>query len=90
MKEAKKSKRKYDGDTQSLMTHRQLVLAKFKRHKLAMVALVLLILMYLLCIFSDFFAPYGPSERFTEYSAMPPQSLHIYDSNTGRLIGRCV
>lgn len=60
MKEAKKSKRKYDGDTQSLMTHRQLVLAKFKRHKLAMVALVLLILMYLLCIFSDFFAPVRP------------------------------
>lgn len=87
MKEAKKSKRKYDGDTQSLMTHRQLVLAKFKRHKLAMAALVLLILMYLLCIFSDFFAPYGPSERFTDYSAMPPQSLHIYDSNTGRFVG---
>lgn len=87
MKETKRMKRKYDRDIQSLMTHRQLVLTKFKRHKLAMGALVCLILMYMLCIFSDFFAPYAPNERFTEYSSMPPQKLHLFEEGSGKWVG---
>jgi peptide/nickel transport system permease protein len=83
----KTSKEKYDSDAQSLMTHKQLVLHKFKRHRLAMVSLACLVVLYTLCIFSDFFAPYGASTRFTAQSSMPPQTLHLYDKYSKKFIG---
>ncbi len=81
----KKNTRKMDTDAQSLMTHKQLVIRKFKRHKLAMCSLVVLILLYMVCMFSDFFAPYGANTRFSKSAAMPPQSVHWFDD--GKLIG---
>lgn len=80
-------KNKKNVEIQALMTHKQLVLMKFRRHKLAHCALYVLIILYILCIFSDFFSPYSPTKTFTEYSAMPPQRIHLYDSETSSFLG---
>lgn len=85
MKNTKKYKRKFDSSAQSMMTHRQLVLMKFRKHRMAMAALIILAMLYLICIFSDFFAPYGPTDRFTELASMPPQKIHLYDK--GEFVG---
>lgn len=74
-----------DTDTQSLLTHKQLVIRKFKKHKLAMFSLAVLVLLYMLCVFSDFVSPYGPTTRFSASAGMPPQSVHLF--HEGKLIG---
>lgn len=80
-------KRNKEKTGQVLMTHNQLILQKFKSHKLAHVAMYLLIFLYVICIFSDFFTPYSPTTSFVELAAMPPQILHLVDSETGEFIG---
>lgn len=72
---------------QVLMTHNQLILQKFKSHKLAHVALYILIFLYVICIFSDFITPYSPTTSFPELAAMPPQTLHLVDKETGQFVG---
>jgi len=53
--------------------------AKFKRHKLAIVAGTILALLYLIAFFADFLAPYGPNARFSDFTNAPPQQLRFVD-----------
>jgi peptide/nickel transport system permease protein len=62
----------------------QLIWWKFRRHRLAMVALFVLSFLYLLAIFSQFIAPYTLDTRFEGYQNMPPARIHFFDE-TGRL-----
>jgi peptide/nickel transport system permease protein len=57
----------------------QLAWWKFKRHKLAMAGGIVVILIYLVAIFSDFLAPYGPGDYNARYTYAPPQVLHFWD-----------
>ena len=50
-------------------SQRQLLWHGFKKHKLAVLSLIGLVILYLLCIFADFFAPYGTLERFKDWSS---------------------
>ena len=53
---------------------------RFKKHKLAVIALYALGLMYLLAIFAEFFAPYDPNQRDIRHLYAPPQTLQfVYD-----------
>jgi len=52
---------------------------KFKRNKLAIVGGVILIILYSLGIFCDFFSPYDPNERFSEYLYAPMQRIHFFE-----------
>ena len=57
----------------------QLMLVKFKKHKLANISFWLLLIMYLMAVFADFFAPYSPVTRFGELVYAPPTTFHIQD-----------
>ena len=64
-----------------VMTYRQLVWKRFKKHRLALVAGIVLIVMYTLAIFCEFVSPYGPSTRTPRYINAPPQRIHFFAEN---------
>lgn len=59
----------------------QLMLAKFKKHRVAAVSAYLLVLLYVVAIFSDFVAPYDKLKRFEEFTYAKPSSVRIRDAN---------
>ncbi|MBE2237985.1 MAG: ABC transporter permease [Caldilineaceae bacterium] len=56
----------------------QLILWRFRRHRLAMLSLVLLVLLYLGAIFAEFVSPYSATWRAQGLQMMPPTSIHIF------------
>ncbi len=58
----------------------QLVWWKFRRHKLAQMAMVVLGILYFIAIFAEFVSPYDPLHRFKDYLAFPPTKIHIRDT----------
>jgi len=58
----------------------QLVWWKFRRHKLAQMAMVVLAILYFFAIFAGFLSPYVPLHRFKDYLASPPTTIHIRDA----------
>lgn len=57
----------------------QLMLVKFKKHRLALVSFWLLLVMYLVAIFADFVAPYNVQTRFADLAFATPVGIHIRD-----------
>lgn len=57
----------------------KLMLAKFKKHKLALISFWLLVIMYLIAIFADFVAPYSPVTRFGDLLFATPTQIHFRD-----------
>ena len=60
-----------------LLTHRQLVLLRFRKNRLAVLGLVILVALYVVTIFCEFLAPYDPNHRFQGYVHIPPSKIHI-------------
>jgi len=58
---------------------------RFKRHKIALLALILLIPSYLSITVTEFLAPYNLHSRHTDFIFAPPQQLHLF--HDGTLIG---
>ncbi|NLT73668.1 MAG: ABC transporter permease [Chloroflexi bacterium] len=61
-------------------TQTQLVLRRFKRHKLAVLGLAMLLVGYTLAAFSPFWSPYDKIERAGNIY-VPPQRIHFRDEN---------
>lgn len=61
----------------------QLMRWKFRKHKLALTGLSVLAVFYIVAIFCEFFAPYGPGKRFSAYLYAPPQRIHFFDKEDG-------
>ncbi len=57
----------------------QLVWWKFRRHKLAQVAMVVLAVFYIIAMFAEFVAPFDPQHRMKEFAAMPPATVRMID-----------
>lgn len=53
---------------------------KFRKHKLALIALPVIMIMYTLAIFCEFFAPSLPLFRYSDYKNAPPSKIHVIDS----------
>ena len=68
--------------TYDMLSQRQLMALKFKKHKLAVAASFLLAVLYTIALFSPFFAPYGKYDRNLDYSYCPPHRLG-WDSRLG-------
>lgn len=68
-----------------MSTQWQLMLRKFKRHKLAMVGLVILILLYLIAIFSEFISTQNYVSRDTKAILHQPMQVHLF--HEGRFVG---
>lgn len=62
----------------------QLMWWKFKRHKLAVLAIWVLGILYFIAGFCEFIAPYGPDTSFEEYIYTPPTKIYFLDN--GRLV----
>lgn len=56
-----------------------LMLAKFKKHRLAQISFFLLVVIYLMAIFADFVAPYNQVTRFGEMIYAGPMQIRIRD-----------
>ncbi len=61
----------------------QLIVWRFKRHKLAMFSLFALILFYAIALVPGFFATYGQDERFKKYSYAPPTRIRWFAEGEG-------
>ena len=67
-------------DKIAVATPGQLMWWKFRKHKMAVISGVLLIIIYLVAIFCEFVAPYGPEDTFIRYKLAPPTKIRIIDS----------
>jgi len=56
----------------------RLIWWKFKRHKLAVIALIILVIFYFIAIFCEFVSPIDPQQR-SKYIYTPPHSIHFID-----------
>ena len=61
----------------------QLVWRRFRRHKLALMAIVVLGALYFMSIFAEFFTPYPASHRFKEFGEAPPTRVRIISPTRG-------
>jgi peptide/nickel transport system permease protein len=61
----------------------QLVWWKFRRHKLAQLALWVLGIMYLIAALAEFVAPHNPLRRYQDLASAPPTQIRIYDVVSG-------
>jgi peptide/nickel transport system permease protein len=66
-------------------SQRQIIWWRFKRHRLAYLALWLLGLSYFAILIVEFLAPYDLHSRHTDYIFAPPQRVHIF--HEGQLVG---
>lgn len=57
------------------MNQWQLIRLRFRRHRLAVVALYVLAFLYLVALFAGFFAPHTKDSQRTRYSYAPPQPV---------------
>ena len=62
----------------------QLMWWKFRKHKLAMIAMPVLGFLYLVAIFADFLSPALPTTRYTDLKDSPPMQIHWKDENGNR------
>ncbi len=53
---------------------------KFRKHKAALISGIFLIFLYIIAIFAEFVAPYGPDDAFVRYTLAPPSQIHLIDS----------
>jgi peptide/nickel transport system permease protein len=60
----------------------QLMWWKFRKHRLAMIALVIIVALYIVAIFAGFFAPQATDSYSRLYTQAPPQTIHWFDNGT--------
>src|SRR5512142_1534246 len=53
---------------------------KFRKHKMALISAVILIILYVIAIFCEFVAPYGPDDAFIRYKLAPPTVIRLVDA----------
>ena len=81
-----------DEDEIEIMSQRQLIWRRFKRHRLAMAATVVVALLYLVVVFADFLASNDPYDSDADRQYTPPQWLRLFDGwkpdlHTCKLVG---
>jgi peptide/nickel transport system permease protein len=59
----------------------QLIIARFRKHRVATISFYLLALLYLAAIFAEFVAPYEPLQRFNNQIYASPTVIHFVDAN---------
>ena len=62
-----------------VMSQRQLIWRRFKRHKLAMGATAVVAAFYLIVIFADFLATNDPFDDDADRGYTPPQGIRLFD-----------
>jgi peptide/nickel transport system permease protein len=69
-----------DSDVEiEVMSQRQLIWRRFKRHRLAMGATVIVLLFYVIVVFADVLATNDPEDSDADRQYTPPQWLRLFD-----------
>ena len=69
-----------DSDVEiEVMSQRQLIWRRFKRHRLAMGATVIVLLFYVIVVFADVLATNDPEDSDADRQYTPPQWLRVFD-----------
>lgn len=63
----------------------QLMVWRFRRHKLAVISLAFLLFAYGTTLITEFLAPYGLTTRNIDHILAPPQGIHLF--HDGKFIG---
>ncbi|GFZ87263.1 ABC transporter permease [Elstera cyanobacteriorum] len=63
----------------------QLMVWRFRRHKLAVISLAFLLFAYATTLITEFLAPYGLTTRNIDHILAPPQGIHLF--HDGKFIG---
>lgn len=74
-----------DGLDERMISSRERVWRRFRKHRLAMGAGAVLIVFYLMMLFASFIAPYTDAHEFRGHALAPPTPLHFV--HEGRFIG---
>ncbi|MCD4753667.1 MAG: ABC transporter permease [Anaerolineaceae bacterium] len=61
----------------------QLIIWRFRRHKVAMLSFIILVVMYIIAIVPGFFASYISDQRFKGYSYSPISKIHWFAEGEG-------
>ena len=64
-----------------ILSQRQLIWRKFRRHRVAYISLYVLVILYIVALFAEFFAPYGAFSRRSDYLLAPPTTIHFVDAD---------
>ena len=62
----------------AVLSYRQLMWRRFRKHRLAAAGGVILIVLYLTAMFCGFVGPYGSHERVRRYINAPPQRIRFF------------
>jgi peptide/nickel transport system permease protein len=68
-------------DRIAVATQLQLTWWRFRKHKLAVVSLFIVVLFYLVAVFADFLAYADPEASDSRRGYIPPQSIHLFDTD---------
>lgn len=71
-------------DRVSVASQRQLIWWRFRRHRLAVIALVIVILYYLVALGAEFLSVSDPREGRSARAIVPPQPIHLFDEGSFR------
>ncbi len=71
-------------DRVSVATQRQLIWWRFRRHRLAVVALVIVILFYMTALGAEFLSIGDPLDGRSARAVVPPQPIHFFDEGAFR------
>lgn len=63
----------------ALLTPRQLMWLRFKRHRLAVIGAIVVLAIYATALFAEFLSPMDPQWGKARYALHPPQSLQFFD-----------
>ena len=72
-------------DRLSVATQRQLMWWRFKKHKVALIALIVVALFYIAAFSAEFLATSDPREGRSARAVVPPQPLYLFDEGEFRL-----
>lgn len=62
-----------------VMSQRQLIWRRFRRHRLAMAATIIVALFYSIVVFADFLATNDPEDSDADRQYIPPQWIRLFD-----------
>lgn len=71
-------------DRVSVASQRQLIWWRFRRHRLALIALIIVISFYLTALGAEFLSISDPRDGRSARAIVPPQPIHLFDAGTFR------
>ena len=69
----------YDEDKLFIASHWQLIIKRFKKHKLGYISLIFLLIFYFIAFTYEFWAPYDKNKQHKGFVNSPPSKIYLFD-----------